>query len=40
MLMWGFIFPLLLGVTPLPSQQEIHDHVDSVVTDFLRIHTP
>ncbi len=39
MLMWGYIFPLLLGVIPLPSQQEIHDHVDAVVADFLRIHT-
>jgi len=40
MLMWGFIFPLLLGVIPLPTEREIHDHVDGVVTDFLRIHAP
>ncbi len=40
MLMWTFIFPLLAGVAPMPSQQEIHDHADSVVTDFLRIHAP
>ena len=38
MLMWGFIFPLLLGVVPLPTEREIHDHVDGVVDDFLRIH--
>jgi len=38
MLMWGFIFPLLLGIVPLPSEREIHDHVDGVVADFLRIH--
>ncbi len=38
MLMWGFIFPLLLGVVPLPTERQIHDHVDGVVADFLRIH--
>ncbi len=38
MLMWGFIFPLLLGVVPLPTESEIHKHVDGVVADFLRIH--
>ncbi len=38
MLMWSFIFPLLLGIIPLPSEHEIHDHVDGVVADFLRIH--
>jgi len=40
MLMWTFIFPLLVGVISLPSEREIHDHADSVVTDFLRIHAP
>ncbi len=40
MLMWGFIFPLLLGVIPLPTEREINDHVDGVVDDFLRIHAP
>ena len=40
MLMWNFIFPLLLGVIPLPSEREIHEHVDSVVPDFLRSHAP
>ncbi len=38
MLMWTFIFPLLLGVVPLPTEREIHDHVDDVVANFLRIH--
>lgn len=38
MIMWNFIFPLLSGVISPPSQQEINDHVDSVVADFLKIH--
>lgn len=38
MITWNFIFPLLSGVISSPSQQEINDHVDSVVADFLKIH--
>jgi len=38
MLMWTFIFPLLVGVIAMPTEREIHDHVDGVVADFLRIH--
>ncbi len=40
MLMWTFIYPLLAGVITMPTEREIHDHVDDIVADFLRIHAP
>lgn len=40
LLVWGPVFPLLVGVAPLPTPEEIEIHIDKVVADFLKLYTP
>ena len=40
MLIWGPVFPLLVGVAPPLSPEEIDKHIEAVVTDFLKLYQP
>lgn len=40
MLIWGPVFPLLVGVAPSLSPEEINKHIDAVVADFLKLYLP
>lgn len=38
MLVWGPVFPLLVGVSQPPSAKEIDQHIENVVADFLKLY--